>query len=72
MGRQIVFANAAAGVVGMANAKPPRIGTKAFACFEHFLATDNPAVHTDAVGGINADGAKYVLVVFEFDFVKIL
>jgi len=56
----------------MADTKPPRIGTKAFACFEHFLATDNPAVHTDAVGGINADGAKYVLVVFEFDFVKIL
>ena len=67
-----MFANAAAGVVRMADTKPPRIGTKAFACFEHFLATDNPAVHTETSSSINTGGAKYVLVVFEFDFVKIL
>ncbi len=67
-----MFANAAAGVVRMADTKPPRIGTKAFAGFEHCAAADNPTKNACSLCIIYADGAKYVLVVFEFDFVKIL
>ena len=67
-----MFANGSSGVVGMADGKPPWIGTKTFAGFEHFLATDDPAVHTETSSSINTGGAEYVFAVFEFDFVEIL